>query len=1309
MASPNLAPALQNAPYFNGSGEYRVKKFVVLVLILPALVLGVGSDFNVQWSTAQADNNSGGNPLELAQMIQDIHDGKVGVDLEALRYLGRYHVAEVMDVFLGVLEIEVFEAEKRGIQGQFDPAIVEFILKFLHDKATVQYAAEYQSLTAKLKNSIGNTPVYRERFSPWIIATLKIIHKKKQRPPTIEEILNADAPQVKALLPAPVNSSPGLRQALSDPQTAREYLSRFEQHLLENYKGQPEAVSSFTDLVRRALMYFGQREKPTLRLLMGMPGTGKDTGVRAFVDALHQRKGAWKDHMFSVPVARTEADAWKIFGSNTGYKGSDNFPPILSFLVRHSAGRYVINERKSPGGSTEYFVTENPNWRPGQIFEGYSAPEEGVIYVNEFHNWSKSNKDILLKEPLEYGQFIINNPNGGLSRIEVPINMMMATNEGISLVTSREANGQRFGDPLSYEEIMAKWEATHLDTAALRNQLWRTNGQVNDSGSGGDAPGISEEVLNRIPDSAFLLLRPHSPQTLQDITRIKLSELRQRLSNPNSPFGTLEFTWSDELVDYIQNYNYIAEDNARPIEDRVSQIVENTLQDAVAEQNLPDGLTEPLSLDIHQNEDGTASLRIEFADPHTGEVREFLQMIRITEAQRQREPLSPERIQALLELERQLNERVFGIEHITRRLAEVILSSEVEINGRLDESNARTPAHLMAFFGKTSTAKTRTAQELGRLLYRGDTSKTVSIDFSSVTSIEDLKIRILGTRDARGNPIASDFMKHYDRNQGKLLFIFDEIANAHPAILKALYDIFREPVVRTFSDGKARIMSGVRIILTGNAGEEWYESIPSDVPDEVMMSSMREVYLRAVNSPSLQRTTLQKYFSDALLARIGEENIFFVPPLFFKPLRQLTQLKLMELIRDLAAKEGVNGWNLAFYSPQDFLQLVEWVEDQGFVVKEQGASIDRYVSRQLKKLIRTELLRAGVPSGATVALQLDEESRQVISIGEQRRHSIELVATTAQGQSIRIPLPGKQALPRLEKSSVDEVLTAVHEVGHEIARAALFGDLLEPVRISIRPGVADIGGQMIYYAGVAEGEYNRRFANTREVVVREIASLLAGYLAQTLATTEGHHDSGKRNDIQRATQMARSSILALGLSEEWGDEALQPKESLNEYLQGLSEEKRRRYEAEVEKLLQEGREMALAVLQANRDHILFPLAARLAEVGELKGREILEYYEQHPVITYEQIGNQHGILQGLRRWWDRLSSSQARDRQSRDAVLVADFPLPATLVDIEELIREERRVAVSDVELPEGLPLVDQGNSETCRSLLSFSRETPTN
>src|SRR5690606_1259331 len=117
----------------------------------------------------------------------------------------------------------------------------------------------------------------------------------------------------------------------------------------------------------------------------------------------------------------------------------------------------------------------NPNWKPGEVAEGYFPPERGIIFLNEFHNWSSEAKAVVVKEALEKGIFKINNPGKGISELHLPgLRFVAASNEGIDLYTNRDFDGSRRGEPLSYEEMMERWEKVAHDKDLLRQTIAKT-------------------------------------------------------------------------------------------------------------------------------------------------------------------------------------------------------------------------------------------------------------------------------------------------------------------------------------------------------------------------------------------------------------------------------------------------------------------------------------------------------------------------------------------------------------------------------------------------------------------------------------------------------------------------------------------------------------------------------------------------------------------------------------------------------------------------------------------------------------------
>ncbi|MDX9730297.1 MAG: hypothetical protein RBT63_00865, partial [Bdellovibrionales bacterium] len=387
----------------------------------------------------------------------------------------------------------------------------------------------------------------------------------------------------------------------------REYLSEFSKALNIQVLGQPEAIDVLLDIEKQNILNNGARKTPEIAMFMGLPGTGKDTLVEAYVRTRMQVtngdfEGIVEDHIFRTPVAKKESDIWSLTGSGTGYKGSDHVSALIRFLVQHSGGRYEIH--KTPGPNPEEYVIESKSWRPGQVLPGYSAPQDGAIYVNELHDWSKELKNSILKEALEKGFFTIGNPGPGLNRIEVPITIFLASNNGVGLITARDKDGRRVGAPLDAEQMLERWKLHSPDKAALKADMAEPS-------PGNVEGGTSEEVLSRIPNSRLLLLRPLSQAALGKITEMKLSSIREKFAGGKGmgfPAVTLDF--SPNLRKFLSSYDQLAEEGARPLEDKVKTLVEKTLTDAIfsGRLNVKDGDT--LNLGVRKNHDNTYSMMI---------------------------------------------------------------------------------------------------------------------------------------------------------------------------------------------------------------------------------------------------------------------------------------------------------------------------------------------------------------------------------------------------------------------------------------------------------------------------------------------------------------------------------------------------------------------------------------------------------------------------------------------------------------------------------------------------------------------------
>lgn len=1052
-----------------------------------------------------------------------------------------------------------------------------------------------------------------------------------------------------------------------------ESIAEFEQRLRatleERVAEQPEVTETLIDMMVRRRMYGPARSTADSVVFMGLPGNGKDTAAEALVDAVYGRKDAHKTELHAIKVCQTAREAWGVMGSTTGYVGSTTLAPLIRYLVEHSGGRYLIKSRHM-GSTEEEYVVENPDWRPGMCLDGYEPPWKAFIFVNEFHNWAKEAKDIVLKEPLEKGIWRLNNPGAGVDHLEVPVNFIVATNDGIDLMAARETSGAPVGNPLPYDQLLRNWERRRHKKDLLKRKLTANASAARAQAE--TARGTSEEVVNRFPKSRLLLFKPLSPAGLRKIVRIKLQDFVDRLKGSADGFPNLNLKFTDSLVEFIQAYRYNPEENARPINDKVENILERTfirgVRDGKVQAADKEALT--LTLDIVKKEDGTAELVVIREASGTTPASKVFLPIEVTEGDRKRQPLSDGRIQEILRLEDDLQKDMIGSETVIRQLTRAVLMAEDQAQAVDDPIAPRNKAQIIALFGPTSVGKTRMIRQAVRRL-TGNNDNLLSIDFNHIGSRADVEAQITGSVDpGNGEVRPSALMKHHDKWDGNAWVLLDEFTNANQEATACLYEIFREPVVHTFADREPRAMGPTKFCITGNAGEEWYKDIPTNIPWIEQQLAREDVFAQATRNPEYLHNFLKRFLKEALIARIGMRRIFFIGPLTFKNIRELFQMKIVEMQNNLHPREGARGWFLHFRTREDYLKILEDFEEHGYSIKEQGASIERFI-QEFEDELRLILMSNLVPSESEISIESNGER-----VDPQTGRTIlqYKVFVDRAKPPLALELKGRIKTPSAKIRNVDRLLVGLHEAGHYIVRLVLFGEKYRAKRVTIIPGVANIDEHWIRYLGLAESERLVDFQLTRQAIINEIAVLLAGEAAQIIATVGGVHDAGKNNDIERATQLAEIAILKFGLSEKWGRQAAPSNIKLEDYIAQLSEDRRELLHKEVEAFLNEGRLLALAVVKKHFHNAILPLGYLVTEKGDLRETELAQFSEQTGTLAAPNREEILSLTSGI-------TSKPPESVNEVDAQLVEGINMPDTIADVSAMAEAVRKRQVAEVKI----------------------------
>ncbi len=1081
-----------------------------------------------------------------------------------------------------------------------------------------------------------------------------------------------------------------------DAELTLQQKSKQFQILLEKYiKGQPHVVERLVRLRSRDA-FFGLRETPAFLWFMGPPGTGKDTSVRGYLAAVHKDPNAHKNHLYRIDPLRKEADLNTLLGSSTGYRGSEHFPPILQFLVEHSAGKYMIEENlKASGSDPKFKIIENPNWQPGMVLPGYFAPEDGIVYCDEFHDWSKENKNAVAKKAVEYeGVWTIKSPNGGLKEIYVPINIVAASNDGIELVTSREKNGERFGKPLTYEQMKSKADVVRNNPTALRGSILKGNDDVAKE----DQKGTSEELLNRIPEDNLILFDPISPEFLRHIAENKMGDLQARVQRSTTGFDKVNLKWTENVIRFLQEYHYVAEDQARPIDNKITALIENTIIEASKKDLLLPNETVEVLMDVVLQPNNTWKMlfKVKNLENSTTPERFFDLPVSATLVDSARLPITDAELDKLMQLPANLKRDIVGQRHVLDKLGRALILTAEGRASIITAADAKDPARAFMLLGPTSTGKTETAKVIAENEF-GDRNAAVTIDCTQLQTIEAMTHKILGFKDASGKPVISDFMKHYDRNNGRLVIVLDELANVRDKdVLNALFDLLREPVLATFSDNRERILSNVIILITGNASQEILKQLPSHLPEDVLREAWMEIYERLEIDPEMRRHVLENYFNPPLIARMGDERIFFYKPLSYAQVRELTIMKLENMIDNLEPKEGRRGWSVRVANVAEYMQILTALEDNGFRVKEQGASIDTYVREVFGKELRAQLLLNKFADKDTVDLSFVET--KIKEVNHEERRVLVFNLTSKTGKTIQFEIDGKPIEHAPVTMKEDTLLVSAHEAGHMIAGMALMGDFTLPSYLRILPGVTNIADEWIYYAGIAGHQEIRKAEKSRDYFINEIAILMAGTVAESLVVDGGINTAGRSNDIQRATILAKRALLDFGMSEKLG--YLQLKES------DLSDEDRKTLHTEMKAMVDEGANLAKKAILANKE-LFVRYVNDLGRAGKLNKKQIIDTMNQVGLVKDYDPNFQTEITKNEK---DFNTKTQTERRAGLKYKFVATLGLMdiKDVVDIAQEIKDRKAKDLTTATIPQNLAINGRPARKTkgtCALLLSNTEE----
>lgn len=240
---------------------------------------------------------------------------------------------------------------------------------------------------------------------------------------------------------------------------------------------------------------------------------------------------------------------------------------------------------------------------------------------------------------------------------------------------------------------------------------------------------------------------------------------------------------------------------------------------------------------------------------------------------------------------------------------------------------------------------------------------------------------------------------------------------------------------------------------------------------------------------------------------------------------------------------------------------------------------------------------ANITSGAVGSDLANMVNEAAINAVKQGRHAI---SQDDLMEAVEVVIAGKEKKDRI-LSKEEKKIVAYHEVGHALVSAIQKDS--EPVqKITIIPRTM---GSLGYVIAAPEEE---KFLMSKDELDAKLVMLLAGRAAEEIVFNS--ITTGASNDMEKATETARSMIAQYGMSEKFGlmslEEIADPYLGRNKKL-NCSDKTATEIEDEVKKLLAVRYDDAKKLLNENRDK-LDKIAEYLYEKETITGKEFMDIF-----------------------------------------------------------------------------------------------------
>ncbi len=304
--------------------------------------------------------------------------------------------------------------------------------------------------------------------------------------------------------------------------------------------------------------------------------------------------------------------------------------------------------------------------------------------------------------------------------------------------------------------------------------------------------------------------------------------------------------------------------------------------------------------------------------------------------------ISKEEEERLLNLEKELSERVIGQDKAVKSVADSIR------RGRVGLKEPLRPIGSFIFLGPTGVGKTELSRAVAHAMFDSE-KNLIKLDMSEYMEKHSVS-KIIGAPPGYKGYGEGGMLSDKIRRQPYSVILFDEIEKAHPDVMNILLQILEDGVL-TDSQGRKVSFRNTLIILTSNIGSELLN-------DNAKLGFGGD---DNKNKDVQVKSELKKYMKAELINRLDDIVIF--DKLTHDDLISIAE----KLLRELSERAESIGISLKYAE-----NVPEAVIDEKETDKYGARYIRRNIAEKIENLLSKKMLNGTVKKGDSVRVLFED-------------------------------------------------------------------------------------------------------------------------------------------------------------------------------------------------------------------------------------------------------------------------------------------------------------------------------------------------